>query len=144
MLRALQLMQVDGQIEVIFFLACQHHAHTFRWSQDLAHFLSGFAHSLVRRRLPSEAAPTWRGDPSMRVSTTTVASVAETLVELALAAMHHKSDALRVAAAEVITNFVYFVPQFVLRAVLRRFYEALESSNSTHQLVMAITCLAGV
>jgi hypothetical protein len=98
----------------------------------------------VRRRLPGEASASWQGARSTRITPSTVAPVAETLVELALAAMHHKSDSLRAAAAEVITNFVYFVPQQVLRAVLRRFYEALESSNSTHQLVMAITCLAGV
>lgn len=35
----------------------------------------------------------------------------------ALAAMHHKSDALQAAAAEVTTNFVYVVLQSVLTSV---------------------------
>jgi hypothetical protein len=72
-----------------------------------------------------------------------VTPIASTLVSLALSAMYHKNSSLRAAALETLTNLVYFVPEDVLAPLLRRFYEAMEASNSVHQISSSIRCLSG-
>jgi Proteasome-substrate-size regulator, mid region len=111
------------------------------WSEELSSFLSGFSHHLVRRRLPRQA----HTDVPLatRLPPAAIAPVATELVPLALAAMHHKTRSMRNAALETLTNYVYFAPQRVLRAVLTRFWEALEATNSVHQISGAIRTLAG-
>ena len=115
-----------------------------RWSDELASFLVAFSQHLVRRRLVAQAQATFAGAPEVRLADEDVVPVARTLVALALSAMYHKSVSLRSAALETLTNFVYFVPHDVLPAILRRFWEAMEASNSVHQISSSIRCLAGV
>lgn len=94
----------------------------------------------VRRRVPRQA-----HTPVPAATTLAPAAIepsANQVLDLCLAAMHHKSGTLRNAALGTMSNLVYFLPRRVIRAALERFWEAMEAANSVHQISMSIRWIA--
>lgn len=95
----------------------------------------------MRRRLLWEAHPDWQGDPAYKLDPTKLQPIISSLLQLALPAVHHKSSSLRAASHELLSNAMYVEPDIVLPVIVQRFHEALEASDSVHQLSGSIRVL---
>lgn len=95
----------------------------------------------MRRRLQWEASAAWQGDPAHKLDPSKLQPVISLLLQLALPALHHKSGSLRAASLELLSNAMYVEPDIVLPVVVQRFHEALEASDSVHQLSGSIRLL---
>lgn len=95
----------------------------------------------MRRRLQWEANSSWEGDPAYKLDPSKLQPVISLLLQLALPALHHKSSSLRAASLELLSNAMYVEPDSVLPVVVHRFHEALEASDSVHQLSGSIRVL---
>ena len=113
-----------------------------RWSDELGRFLTGMTTHLIRRRLVEQAQPDFPGVAAVTLSSDDLKPIARTLMSLALPAMYHKSATLRTSALDALVNCVYVLPQEVLSLSLQRFWEAMEASNSVHQISSSIRFVA--
>lgn len=98
----------------------------------------------MRRRLVAEADAAWKGNPALKLDPAKLQPVISVLLQLALPALHHKSGSLRGASLEVLSNAVYVEPDMVLPVLVQRFHEALEASDSVHQISGSIRALCCV
>ena len=112
-----------------------------RWSDQFSDFVDSSAWYLMRRRLQWEASADWQGDPAHKLDPSKLQPVISLLLQLALPALHHKSGSLRAASLELLSNAMYVEPDIVLPVVVQRFHEALEASDSVHQLSGSIRLL---
>lgn len=117
--------------------------HECRWCNQLSDWLDSLSWYLMRRRIPGEAAPEWRGSPGRRLDKPALTPIITVLLKLAEPAMYHKNNGLRSASLEVMSNAVYLEPDLVLPVVVQRFQEALAASNSVHQISSSIRAFSG-
>jgi Proteasome-substrate-size regulator, mid region len=108
----------------------------------MSEFLDSLSWYLMRRRLVAEADDKWRGHPSVRLDPAALQPVIAVLLQLALPSMYHKSGSLRASSLEALSNAVYVEPDLVLPVIVQRFHEALEASDSVHQISAAIRTLS--
>lgn len=111
------------------------------WSDQFADFLDSASWYLMRRRLLWEADADWAGDQALKLDPSKLQDVISLLLKLALPALHHKSSSLRSASLEFLSNAMYVEPDIVLPIVVQRFHEAMEASDSVHQLSSSIRVL---
>eukprot|EP00884_Botryococcus_braunii_P020190 jgi/Botrbrau1/6855/Bobra.152_2s0014.1 len=129
-----------------------HPSNTGSWTSDLTSFLEhltrDLSHRLVRELGPCSA-PFKQGPmvgvpvapPRRALSTDNRRAIVDVVVKWANKAMYSKVESLRSKAGLALATMAYLEPNMVLRLVVERFQEALDTVTAAHQLVSATNVL---